>query len=286
MRESASTITCKEEQGFLPRVDSGGLNPSQGASPAFLSEVEASTGTLATEDTPIDDVDCRRKEEDRLFLLQEIGGDPWNPRPEMVSKVMKMLQCVHKVLKPDGIFISISFGQVTKGATYVYIFIIYFAIKYTLEVMQPHFRRQLFEAPCFTWSVEWKTFGEGFYYFFYTLMKLSDSHIAFSAALACSPARAHGLNSHGRLVCFQIGALLQRYFPWSPKLVHHCKYSSLLRITLPGLKDQLEPGACRCTWACWDLKASRIVVSICPSSDCWNCVGMDGGGAPHWLSMH
>lgn len=64
----------------------------------------------------------------------------------MVSKVMKMLKCVHRILKPDGIFISISFGQ-------------------------PHFRRQLFEAPCFTWSVEWKTFGEGFYYFFYTLMK-------------------------------------------------------------------------------------------------------------------
>ncbi|KAI0523619.1 hypothetical protein KFK09_006015 [Dendrobium nobile] len=66
---------------------------------------------------------------------------------------MKVLQGVHKVLKPDGVFISISFGQ-------------------------PHFRRELFEAPCFTWSVEWKTFGEEFHYFFYTLkkgMRTSDS---------------------------------------------------------------------------------------------------------------
>lgn len=40
------------------------------------------------------------------------SGDPWNPRPETVNKVMSMLQQVHRVLKPDGIFISITFGQV------------------------------------------------------------------------------------------------------------------------------------------------------------------------------
>ncbi|KAI3957508.1 hypothetical protein MKX01_001867 [Papaver californicum] len=81
------------------------------------------------------------------------SGDPWNPQPGTVKKAMAMLQGVHRVLKPDGVFISISFGQ-------------------------PHFRRPLFEAPEFSWSVEWKTFGDGFHYFFYILKKgrrMSDS---------------------------------------------------------------------------------------------------------------
>lgn len=40
------------------------------------------------------------------------SGDPWNPEPATVSKVMTMLEGVHRVLKPHGIFISITFGQV------------------------------------------------------------------------------------------------------------------------------------------------------------------------------
>jgi ubiquinone/menaquinone biosynthesis C-methylase UbiE len=40
------------------------------------------------------------------------SGDPWNPRPETVAQVKAMLEGVHRVLKLDGIFISISFGQV------------------------------------------------------------------------------------------------------------------------------------------------------------------------------
>lgn len=40
------------------------------------------------------------------------SGDPWNPNSENVTKVMKMLEGIHKVLKPDGVYISISFGQV------------------------------------------------------------------------------------------------------------------------------------------------------------------------------
>lgn len=40
------------------------------------------------------------------------SGDPWNPKPETVDKVMSMLENVHEVLKPNGVFISISFGQV------------------------------------------------------------------------------------------------------------------------------------------------------------------------------
>lgn len=42
------------------------------------------------------------------------SGDPWNPRPETVTQVKAMLGGVHRVLKPDGIFISISFGQVER----------------------------------------------------------------------------------------------------------------------------------------------------------------------------
>lgn len=78
------------------------------------------------------------------------SGDPWNPKAETVIKVMKTLKGVHRVLKKDGIFISISFGQ-------------------------PHFRRPLYGAEEFTWSVEWKTFGDGFHYFFYILKKGTKS---------------------------------------------------------------------------------------------------------------
>ncbi|KAK9286443.1 hypothetical protein L1049_014840 [Liquidambar formosana] len=85
-------------------------------------------------------------EKGTMDVLFVDSGDPWNPHPETVTKVMAMLQGVHRVLKPDGIFISISFGQ-------------------------PHFRRPLFHAPEFTWSIEWSTFGDGFHYFVYVLKK-------------------------------------------------------------------------------------------------------------------
>ncbi|KAF3951474.1 hypothetical protein CMV_022876 [Castanea mollissima] len=85
-------------------------------------------------------------EKGTMDVLFVDSGDPWNPRPETVNKVMAMLEDAHRVLKPDGIFISISFGQ-------------------------PHFRRPLFDSPKFTWSVEWNTFGDAFHYFFYVLKK-------------------------------------------------------------------------------------------------------------------
>ncbi|XP_008813257.3 EEF1A lysine methyltransferase 4 [Phoenix dactylifera] len=85
-------------------------------------------------------------EKGTMDVLFVDSGDPWNPRPAMVDKVMKMLEGVYKVLKPEGTFVSISFGQ-------------------------PHFRCPLFEAPGFTWSVEWDRFGDEFHYFFYTLKK-------------------------------------------------------------------------------------------------------------------
>ncbi|KAL8096999.1 uncharacterized protein LOC141684418 [Apium graveolens] len=85
-------------------------------------------------------------EKGTMDVLFVDSGDPWNPRPETISKVMEMLKGVHRVLKPDGVFISITFGQ-------------------------PHFRRPIFGAPEFNWSMEWSTFGDGFHYFFYTLKK-------------------------------------------------------------------------------------------------------------------
>ncbi|KMT00506.1 hypothetical protein BVRB_9g218050 [Beta vulgaris subsp. vulgaris] len=85
-------------------------------------------------------------EKGTMDVLFVDSGDPWNPKAETVSRALAMLEGIHRVLKPDGIFISISFGQ-------------------------PHFRRPIFEAPSFTWSMKWDTFGDGFHYFFYTLKK-------------------------------------------------------------------------------------------------------------------
>ncbi|KAG8090673.1 hypothetical protein GUJ93_ZPchr0011g28405 [Zizania palustris] len=70
-------------------------------------------------------------EKGTMDVLFVDSGDPWNPNPATVDNVMKMLEGIHK----------------------------------------PHFRRRFFEAPGFTWSVEWSTFGDGFHYFFYTLKK-------------------------------------------------------------------------------------------------------------------
>ncbi|MQL69360.1 hypothetical protein Taro_001655 [Colocasia esculenta] len=85
-------------------------------------------------------------EKGTMDVLFVDSGDPWNPRPATVDMVKAMLKGVHGVLKSDGTFISISFGQ-------------------------PHFRRPFFEDPELTWSFEYQTFGEEFHYFFYTLQK-------------------------------------------------------------------------------------------------------------------
>ncbi|RDX85886.1 Protein TIC 62, chloroplastic, partial [Mucuna pruriens] len=85
-------------------------------------------------------------EKGTMDVLFVDSGDPWNPRPETISKVMATLKGVHRVLKAGGTFISVTFGQ-------------------------PHFRRPIFNAPDFSWSVEWTTFGETFHYFVYVLKK-------------------------------------------------------------------------------------------------------------------
>ncbi|XP_021896713.1 methyltransferase-like protein 13 [Carica papaya] len=99
-------------------------------------------------------------EKGTMDVLFVDGGDPWNPQPATVTKVMAMLEGVHRVLKADGLLISISFGQ-------------------------PHFRRPLFTAPEFNWSMEWCTFGDGFHYFFYILKKVSPFSICIFALKTC-----------------------------------------------------------------------------------------------------
>ncbi|XP_042377486.1 EEF1A lysine methyltransferase 4-like [Zingiber officinale] len=74
--------------------------------------------------------------------LAVIHGN-WNPHPETLNKVMKMLEGARSLLKPEGIFISISFRQ-------------------------PHFRGRYLKEPAL---LEWKTFEEGFHYFFCILRK-------------------------------------------------------------------------------------------------------------------
>ena len=63
---------------------------------------------------------------------------------------------VSRVLRPDGRFLSISFAQ-------------------------PHFRKPLYARTRWQWSVDVRTFGNTFHYFFYTMLKggsLSDDDIA------------------------------------------------------------------------------------------------------------
>ncbi|MCO5574593.1 hypothetical protein L7F22_028381 [Adiantum nelumboides] len=89
------------------------------------------------------DVVIEKGSMDVLFVN---SGDPWNPNAETRKLVALMLESVHRVLSPDGIFISISFSQ-------------------------PHFRRLVLEGDKYSWSMNWATFGDAFHYFFYTLKK-------------------------------------------------------------------------------------------------------------------
>lgn len=58
------------------------------------------------------------------------SGDPWNPQPATVEKVMAMLEGVHRILKQGGTFISISFGQVS-GLIYTFV-IVFFSFLFPL----------------------------------------------------------------------------------------------------------------------------------------------------------
>ncbi|KAK8883191.1 Endothelin-converting enzyme 2 [Tritrichomonas musculus] len=75
-------------------------------------------------------------------------ADKWEPDPEAFEISEKYFKEVDRVLKPDGIFIQISFGQ-------------------------PHFRRKLFERDIYNWDVEVQTIqpGQGFHFFLYICKK-------------------------------------------------------------------------------------------------------------------
>ena len=75
------------------------------------------------------------------------SGDPWNPKPETIFKVMATLKGVHRVLKAGGTFISVTFGQVSKIVR------------------------------CVVSLVEWTTFGETFHYFVYVLKKVGPYNL-------------------------------------------------------------------------------------------------------------
>ncbi|CEQ41799.1 SPOSA6832_03560, partial [Sporobolomyces salmonicolor] len=73
-------------------------------------------------------------------------GDVWNPAPEVVANVKGEVDEVVRVLKPDGVFLYLTFGQ-------------------------PHFRRQHLQRP--GWKLEVLEVGVdvGFGYFFYVLRR-------------------------------------------------------------------------------------------------------------------
>ena len=56
-----------------------------------------------------------------------------------------------RVLKPEGVFLSITFAQ-------------------------PHFRRPFFSAEDYDWSFRYSTFGETFHYFVYFLQRGNNSN--------------------------------------------------------------------------------------------------------------
>ncbi|XP_077998167.1 EEF1A lysine methyltransferase 4-like [Glandiceps talaboti] len=72
--------------------------------------------------------------------------DPWNISQETKDLVDQALIETSRVLKQNGKFISIAFGQ-------------------------PHFRKPLYAYVKYDWSLETKTFGSFFHYYFYLMTK-------------------------------------------------------------------------------------------------------------------
>ncbi|KAJ3073512.1 hypothetical protein HK102_005984 [Quaeritorhiza haematococci] len=79
------------------------------------------------------------------FVTGKRDKDPWNPSEETREKVGRYMRQVEKVLKPDGVFIHITFTQ-------------------------PHFRRPLVELGGFT-NISIENLGDAFHYFFFTCRK-------------------------------------------------------------------------------------------------------------------
>lgn len=75
-------------------------------------------------------------------------ADKWNPDPEAFEISEKYFKEVERVLKPNGIFVLITFGQ-------------------------PHFRRKLFERDIYNWNLDVQTIqpNGGFHFFIYVCRK-------------------------------------------------------------------------------------------------------------------
>lgn len=85
-------------------------------------------------------------EKGTMDVLFVDNDNPFDPKTEVKERVFKMLHETHRVLKSDGIFISVTFAQ-------------------------PHFRKPFLLSKQFSWNISISTFGEGFHYFVYTMHK-------------------------------------------------------------------------------------------------------------------
>jgi len=70
----------------------------------------------------------------------------WEVPDDIANSVDKMCSEIYRVLKPNGIFISITFAQ-------------------------PHFRKKLIQKEKFQWDLTMDTIGDFFHYFVYVLTK-------------------------------------------------------------------------------------------------------------------
>ncbi|KAM0786062.1 hypothetical protein ACM66B_006873 [Microbotryomycetes sp. NB124-2] len=80
-----------------------------------------------------------------MDAMMTSGGDPWNPPDEIVQACRAEVDEVVRVLKPNGKFIYLTWGQ-------------------------PHFRKKHLQRP--GWSIETVEFGEGFTYFCYVMTRV------------------------------------------------------------------------------------------------------------------
>lgn len=85
-------------------------------------------------------------EKGALDCLLTVVRDPWNLPDDVKGTCRQVLQEAHRVLKPTGCLLSITFSA-------------------------PHFRRRLLRDGAFTWRVEHDTFGTDWRYHFYCCRK-------------------------------------------------------------------------------------------------------------------
>lgn len=85
-------------------------------------------------------------EKGTMDVLFVDNNQPFDPKAEVKHRVFKMLDETHRVLRPAGVFISVTFAQ-------------------------PHFRKPFLLSKQFDWNMSISTFGESFHYFVYVMRK-------------------------------------------------------------------------------------------------------------------